>query len=75
MKIYEVQYNNGEEWEDACYFSEKFFTTEKKAIAYVKALGLVEVPDPAAYGGTLWQDPNRESWDNSFRIIIPRDVE
>ena len=75
MKIYEVHYDNGEQWEDACHFSEKFFTTEEKAIAYVKALGLVEVPDPAAYSRALWYDPSREEGDNSFRSIIPRDVE
>ena len=59
MKVYEVHYDNGEQWDDAFYCSECFYTTYEGAVKYLEEeLGLVKKNrNNMVSGGVYWEPP------------------
>ena len=58
MKVYEVHYDNGEQWDDAFYCSECFYATYEGAVKYLEEeLGLVKSQDNMRGGNVIWRFP------------------
>ena len=57
MKVYEVHYDNGEQWEDAFSCSECFYATYEGAVKYLEEeLGLVKNYDDR-FKSITWESP------------------
>jgi len=60
-KVYLVNYNNGEEWEDNHDFTEGIFSTYDKAVEYIESHSVTRKDnDGMFYGGTTWNDNHFE---------------